>query len=118
MVAKQTTSSPETDDSVNATCATRWGRAFESASTLVGQATGFKLMRVDLTADDADIHAELVLKAAEKLRNRAPTFKISPPPAAVGPISKSGGEIELKTGHRISISRFLRLHPSLTVHTL
>ena len=26
---------------------------------LVGQETGFKLMRVDLTADDADIHAEL-----------------------------------------------------------
>ena len=30
---------------------------------------------------------------------------------AVGPISEIGGEIGLKTGHRISISRFLRLHP-------
>jgi hypothetical protein len=31
---------------------------------LVGQATGFKLICVDLTADEAAIHAELVAKAA------------------------------------------------------
>ena len=34
---------------------------------LVGQATAFKLMRVDLTADEDAIRAELVSIAAEKL---------------------------------------------------
>lgn len=34
---------------------------------LVGQATGFMLLRVDLAADDAAIRADFLTKAAEKL---------------------------------------------------
>tara|TARA_B110000046_G_scaffold148687_1_gene156650 strand:+ start:274 stop:501 length:228 start_codon:yes stop_codon:yes gene_type:complete len=34
---------------------------------LVGQATGFKLLRVDLAADEAAIRAEFLTKAADKL---------------------------------------------------
>ena len=34
---------------------------------VVGQATGFQLIRVDLTAEEGSIRAELVQKAAEKL---------------------------------------------------
>ena len=38
--------------------------------------------------------------------------------ATVGPISEIEREIELKTGHRISVRRFLRLEPLLYVFRL
>jgi len=43
-----------------------WPRALGCASGAIGQALGFSLIRVDLTAEEAAIRTELISKAADK----------------------------------------------------